>query len=322
MGELSRKDNSLAFKNEKGTTYIPVEGVREIYCMNEISLNTKLLAFLSKAGITLHLFDYYGHYAGSFYPKDSLISGRVAIKQVEALKHRETVAKSIVVGIALNIHEILYHYFRHGKNELKPLLEYLKIDIPRLLDGAKEINQIMFIEGQIWSRFYASFELFLDDSFSLGKRVKRPPDNPMNAMISYGNSILYAKTISAIYQTHLNQSISFLHESSDGRFSLSLDLCEVFKPILVFRTIFDLVNNRKINAKKHFEKKLNYCLLNEMGRKIFTQAFEERIGDHFLHAKLNRQISYMTAIKFDGYKLIKFICEGAIFTPFSLKDKF
>ncbi|CZE47556.1 type I-B CRISPR-associated endonuclease Cas1b [Campylobacter geochelonis] len=321
MGELYRKDNSLAFKNEKETKYLPIEGVREIYCMNEVSINTKLLDFLAKNGIILHFFNYYGNYSGSFYPRKNLISGRVLIAQVASLQNREIIAKSIVKGIALNIYEVLYHYFRHGKSELKALLEYLKFDALNLLDKANNINQIMFIEGQIWAKFYDSFELFLDESFALGKRVKRPPDNPMNAMISFGNTLLYTKTISAIYQTHLEQSISFLHESSEARFSLSLDLCEVFKPIIVFKTIFELVNLRKINIKKHFEKKLNFCLLNETGRKIFVQSFEERINETILHSKLKRKISYKTALKFEGYKLIKFICEGVEFVPFSLKDK-
>jgi len=56
IGELKRKDNSIVFKNEKGNTYLPIEDTKEIYCMNEVSLNTKFLDFISKAGITMHFF--------------------------------------------------------------------------------------------------------------------------------------------------------------------------------------------------------------------------------------------------------------------------
>lgn len=169
-------------------------------------------------------------------------------------------------------------------------------------------------------RFYGDFKYFLPEDFIMNKRVKRPPDNPINAMISFGNTLLYTKTISAIYRTHLDQRISFLHEPSDGRFSLSLDISEVFKPVIVYRTIFDLVNNRKIQVEKHFDKKVNYCLLNEVGRKIFIEAFEGRIESVFLHAGLKRKVSYRTAIKLDCYKLIKMILEGKEFVPFSLKE--
>ena len=161
-----------------------------------------------------------------------------------------------------------------------------------------------------------------NEDFVLNKRVKRPPDNPINALISFGNTLLYTKTISAIYRTHLDQRISFLHEPSEGRFSLSLDISEVFKPIIVYKTIFDLVNNKRIQVAKHFEKSLNYCILNEEGRQIFIEAFENRIESTFLHTKLNRKISYRTAIKLDCYKLIKNILEDKEFISFSLKNSY
>ncbi len=84
----------------------------------------------------------------------------------------------------------------------------------------------------------------------MNKRVKRPPDNPINALVSFGNTLLYTKTISSIYETHLNQTISFLHSPREGRFSLSLDISEAFKPIIVFKTIFDLVGKKKTSSFK------------------------------------------------------------------------
>jgi CRISP-associated protein Cas1 len=322
MGELKRKDNSIAFINEKGNFYIPIEDTRELYCMNEVSFNTKFLDFIARAGITLHLFNYHGNYSGTFYPKDQLISGDLTIKQsIMYIENRLIIAKAIVNSIARNIHETLYHYYRHDKKELKPYLDWLKSDVPAFLDKELRIEQILFIEGQVWSRFYDSFNHFLPEDFLMNKRVKRPPDNPMNALVSFGNTLLYTKTISAIYNTHLNQSISFLHSPREGRFSLSLDLSEAFKPIIVFRTIFDLVGRKQLQVTKHFDKNLNYALLNTEGKKIFIDAFEERLNESFMHPKLKRKVSYKHAIKLDGYKLIKSIVEGREFRAFSFKDK-
>lgn len=322
IGELKRKDNSIAFKNEKGNFYIPIEDTKELYCLNEVSLNTKFLDFIAKAGICIHFFNYHGNYSGSFYPKESLISGDLTIKQSFAyVENRLVIAKAIVQGIADNIHELLYHYYRHGKKELKPLLDWLKKDVKEFLEKEVHIKQILFIEGQIWSRFYDSFKYFLPEDFILNKRVKRPPDNPINALISFGNTLLYTKTISAIYRTHLNQSISFLHSPREGRFSLSLDLCEVFKPVIVFKTIFDCVNNKKLQVSKHFDKSVNYALLNESGKKIFIENFENRINETFMHPKLKRKTTYKSAIRYDAYKLIKFLVEDKPFKPFSLKEK-
>lgn len=210
MGELKRKDNSIAFKNEKGNFYIPIQDTREVYCMNEVSFNTKFLDFISKAGITLHLFNYHGNYSGTFYPKEQLISGDLSIKQALCyVENRLNIAKAIVLAIVDNIYETLYHYYRHDKKDLKPTLDWLKTEPKKFLQKDISIEQIMFIEGQVWSRFYDSFKYFLPEDFLMNKRVKRPPDNPINALVSFGNTLLYTKTISAIYMTHLNQAISF-----------------------------------------------------------------------------------------------------------------
>lgn len=322
IGELKRKENSLCFRKNKKNIYLPVENIKEIYCLNEISLNTKLLDFLSSKNIIVHFFNYYQGYSGTFYPKEKYISGKLLIKQVNTFENnREVIAKAIVNGIGKNIYEVLYHYYKHDKKEVKNTLDWIRKELPSRLDSNDDIKAILAIEGELWQRFYSAFKFFLPEDFIMNKRVKRPPDNPINALISFGNTLLYTKTISAIYQTHLDQSISFLHEPIEQRFSLSLDLSEVFKPIIVFKTIFDLVNNRKLNVTKHFEQKVNYCILNELGRNIFIEAFEARLETKFQHSKLKRKVSYKTAIKYDGYKLIKYICEGKEFKPFSLKDK-
>ncbi len=321
MGELKRKDNSLAFINEMGNNYIPIENVREIYCMNEISINTKLLDFLAKAGVVVHFFNYYNQYSGTFYPKEYLISGKLLVNQVEKFNNnRMEIARAFVKAIAKNIHEVLYHYYRHGKSELKEYLDWLKNDAINLIEKSRKVEELLFVEGEIWKRFYSYFSMFLNEDFWMSSRVRRPPDNPINALISFGNSLLYTKTITEIFNTHLNPSISYLHSPSEGRFSLALDISESFKPIIVFRTIFELTNRKMLKANEHFDKKLNYCVLNEKGRNIFVQAFEERLNDTFMHPKLKRKVSYKTAIRLDCYKLIKYAVEDKQFTPFDLKE--
>lgn len=322
MGELSRKDNSLCFRKNGKNVYIPVENTKEIYCLNEVSINTKLLDFLSSNNIVVHFFNYFEGYSGTFYPKNQYNSGKLLVKQVECYNtKRLEVAKAIVKGIGNNIREVLYHYYRHDKKEVITTIDWISNEFFEKVDRSLDITELMCTEGEVWQRFYKDFKYFLPKDFVMNKRVKRPPDNPINALISFGNTLLYTKTISAIFRTHLDQRISFLHEPSEGRFSLSLDISEVFKPVIVFKTIFDLVNKRKLQVEKHFDKKVNYCILNEEGRKIFIEAFEARMESVFKHPKLKRQVSYRTAIKLDCYKLIKFIMEDKEFVPFSLKEE-
>lgn len=323
MGELTRKDNSLCFRKNGKNIYIPVEGTEEIYCLNEVSINTKLLDFISRNNIVMHFFNYHEGYSGTFYPKNKYNSGKLLLKQVKAFEeNRLIIAKSIVSGIGENIYEILYHYYKHDKKEVKKTLNWIKEDFYSRVSKGENVKEIMAVEGELWQRFYSEFKIILPEDFIMNKRCKRPPDNPINALISFGNSLLYTKTISIIYKTHLEQRISFLHEPSEGRFSLSLDLSEVFKPVIVYKTIFELVNKKMIKVDKHFNKELNYCLLNEEGRNIFIKAFEDRLESTFNHGKLKRRVTYKTAIKLDCYKLIKYIMEDKNFKPFSLKDKF
>ena len=320
MGELTRKDNSLCFRKNEKNVYIPIENTKEIYILNEVSINTKLLDFLSKNSIILHFFNYYEGYSGTFYPKDKYSSGKLLIQQVKKFEtKRMDIARAFVRGIGINLIEVLYHYYKHGKKEVKNTVDWLRNDFREKVSKAENIKELMACEGEAWERFYHEFKNFLPEDFIMNKRVKRPPDNPINALISFGNSLLYTKTISIIYQTHLDQRISFLHEPMERRYSLSLDISEVFKPVIVYRTIFDLVNNKRLQVEKHFDKKVNYCLLNEEGRKIFVEAFEERMETVFMHPKLKRKVTYKTAIKLDCYKLIKFILEEKEFIPFSLK---
>lgn len=321
MGEMTRKDNSICFRKGGKNVYIPIENTKEIYCLNEVSINSKLLDFLSANNVIVHFFNYYGGYSGTFYPRNQYNSGKLIVKQVETFNNRRLdVAKPIVAGIGINISEVLYHYYKHDKKEVKNTIDWIHGDFRRRVDESNDVKELMAVEGEVWQRFYSEFKNILPEDFIMNKRVKRPPDNPINALISFGNTLLYTKTISAIYRTHLDQRISFLHEPSEGRFSLSLDISEVFKPVIVYKTIFELVNNKKLKVPAHFEKKVNYCLLNEEGRNIFIKAFEERLESVFLHTKLNRKVTYRTAIKLDCYKLIKFIMEDKKFIPFNLKE--
>lgn len=318
-GDLSRKDYSIQFRGDRGLNYLPITDTKELYCFNEVTISSKLINLLANAGIILHMFDYFGHYTGSFYPKNQLVSGNLTVKQAKAyLENRMVIARGIVKGIGRNIHGVLYHYYRHGKTEIKSYLDWLRLDMPGLVDKVTDVKQLLMVEGTIWSRFYACFETILPADFVMNKRVKRPPNNPINALISFGNSMLYTKTLTQIYHTHLDPAISFLHEPGESRFSLSLDLCEVFKPVIVYKTIFDCVNNRKISVAKHFVKEYNYCMLNDAGRKVFIQEFENKLGQVFEHPKLKRKVSFKTAIKLDAYKLIKYILEGTEFVPFDM----
>ena len=136
------------------------------------------------------------------------------------------------------------------------------------------------------------------------ERVRRPPDNEINALISFGNAHLYTICLSEIYRTQLTPTISYLHEPGTRRFSLALDLSEIFKPLLVDRCIFRLVNSRQIKPE-HFDRSLHGCYLSDAGKRLFIQALEERLSKTIQHRTLGRHVSYRHLIRLECYKLIR-----------------
>ena len=174
MGELTRKDNSLCFRKDGKNIYIPIENTKEIYCLNEVSINSKLLDFLAQNHIIVHFFNYYGGYSGTFYPKDQYMSGRLLIKQVEKFKsNRIDIARAIVRGIGVNIYEVLYHYYKHDKKDVKVTIDWIRKDFYPLVEAAQNVNQLLAIEGDLWMRFYNNFQYFLPEDFIMNKPGKK-----------------------------------------------------------------------------------------------------------------------------------------------------
>jgi CRISPR-associated protein Cas1 len=181
---------------------------------------------------------------------------------------------------------------------------------------ANDIDVLMGTEGNIRKTYYEAFNLILDH-FEMPGRSKQPPASEVNALISFGNMMCYSQCLRAIHQTQLNPVISFLHTPGERRYSLSLDLAEIFKPILVDRVIFKVLN-KKIISEQGFEKNLNRVLLNEKGRKAFIAHFEERLGETIKHRSLNRDVSYKHLIKLECYKIQKHLLGMEAYQPFKM----
>ena len=212
-GRLQRKDNTLEITYNDGTKkVIPVERVDNIYVMTQFDFNTVLLNFLSQYGINIHLFNYYGFYTGTYYPKESLVSGKLLIKQVENyndMKKRLKIAKAFIDSASYNIHRNLIYY----KNRNKNLEDYIKeIEyFRRQIDQCKDVKELMGIEGNIRKVYYSSWNSIINQDIKFEKRVKNPPDNAINSLISYVNTIIYTRVLSEIYKTQLNPTISYFY---------------------------------------------------------------------------------------------------------------
>lgn len=317
-GELKRKQNTIYFEGEGGIKkFIPIENTNEIHIFGEVSFNKEILEFLSQNEIILHFYNYYGYYVGSFYPREHYNSGFMILKQAEFYldnTKRLNLAKKFVLGATANIEKVLNYYNSRGIS-----LDDIILKIKSLSNSLKNFNQIeplMAIEGNIREVYYNSFDRIVnDENFSMDERSKRPPKNRMNALISFGNSLLYTTVLSEIYKTHLDPRIGYLHSTNFRRFTLNLDVAEVFKPIIVDRVIFYLLNKQMIKPSD-FDQRLGGLYLKEGGRKTFIEKFEERLNTTIKHRKIGKEVSYRRLIKLELYKLEKHLINEEEYEPF------
>ena len=317
-GELHRKQNTLFFESEEGKRkYVPVENTKEIMIFGEVSINKKLLEFLSQRKIILHFFNYYGYYVGSFYPREHYNSGHMILKQCQFYLDEEkriNLARKFVGGAILNIKRVLSYYLNRG---VGLSLEIEKIEnLEGSLPYQRSIDELMAIEGNIRDIYYQCFDRIINSQdFQFGERSRRPPRNRINALISFGNSIVYTAVLSEIYKTHLDPRIGFLHTTNFRRFTLNLDVAEIFKPIIADRVIFYLLN-KGILKTSHFIKALGGISLNDKGRVIFIQEIEKRFTTTIQHRNIGKKISYRRLMRLELYKLEKHFLEEKEYEPF------
>ncbi len=320
-GRMSRKDNTLKFTpvdedgNEGLPKYIPVEGVSDLYCFGALDANSALYNFLGKEQVAVHFFDYYEHYTGSFMPKDYLLAGKMQIEQTRHYSNkakRLVLARKFVEGAAFNILKNLRYYHSRGK-DLQSCIEIIE-KFSEGIAGCSDIDMLMGLEGNIRQVYYDTFDMILND-FAMDGRSRQPPKNEVNALVSFGNMMCYTICLGQIYHTQMNPTISFLHEPGYRRYSLALDLAEIFKPILVDRTIFKVLNKKEIQAKD-FDVQVNRVILKDGGKKTFVRAFEERLNETIKHRLLNRSVSYKHLVKLECYKLTKHMLNMEEYKPF------
>lgn len=320
-GRLSRKDNTLKFTpidedgKEGQPRYLPIETVNNLYVFGSLDANSALYNFLGKNHVNVHFFDYYEHYTGSFMSKEYLLSGKMVTAQVghylDPIKRIE-IARSFVRGSAENILKNL-NYYNNREKDTSSAIAAIEQYVTGI-DLATDVPMLMGIEGNIRQSYYSAFDIIVND-FVMEGRSKQPPRNELNALISFTNMLCYTTCLDAIYHTQLNPTISYLHEPGERRYSLSLDLAEIFKPILADRLMFSLVNKKQIQSKD-FDFKVNYCLLKESGRKTVLKYWDEKLNETIKHRSLGRHVSYKHLIRLECYKLTKHLLNIEPYKPF------
>jgi CRISPR-associated protein, Cas1 family len=316
-GSVERKDDTVRLVTEDGNKeYIPVENAEAVFLHGQIDYNTRLMSFLNNQGVAMHVFGWENYYAGSIMPKRGQTSGRTVVEQVRAYddgQHRRRLAAEIVTGSIHNMRTNAVYYNSRGQ-DLEQAIADLE-DAAERVDKSSPVAELMGVEATARKAYYRTFNKILPAEFRLDGREYNPPPNEVNSLISFGNSLVYANCVSAIRATALDPTISYLHEPGERRYSLSLDLADLFKPVIADRVLFRLVNRNQL-SQDDFETELGSCLLNESGRKTYTKELEETLERTVEHPELNRKVSYQYLMRIEAYKLKKHLLTGESYDSF------
>lgn len=318
-GTIKRNDNTIrVITDDNIKRDFPCEMMSDLYLFGEMNLNTKLLNFLAQKKVFLHVFNYYGFYSGSFIPREQNVSGFLLVKQVEHYsdyQKRLNIAKKFIDTASYNIYRNVRYY--NGRDiDLDDVLKEIK-SLRKKIEFVSSIEELMGIEGNIRKIYYESWNDIVKQDINFTKRVKRPPDNMINTLLSFVNSLVYTTALSEIYKTQLDPTISYLHEPGTRRYSLSLDLAEIFKPLLAERMIFSLLNKKMI-TETDFERESNYLYLKESAKKVILEEYDKRLQRTVKHKELNRDVSYRYLFRLECYKLIKHLTEEKEYDGFKI----
>lgn len=319
-GILKRKENTVYFENADEKRVLPINKIYSIYAYGNLSFSSGVVSYLAKNGIPIHFFNYYGFYEGSMYPRETLVSGDLVIHQAAHYLDKDKrlfLSGKFIEGACSNILKNLGYYSRSKEDVHDSMEEYIRLigaEILRLPDS-QSIPSMMNVEGRIRNIYYKALDDIFPEEYRIVTRTRRPPGNKMNTLISFGNSLMYTTVLSEIYNTQLNPTISYLHEPFERRFSLALDISEIFKPIIIDRIILKLVNKNMLDDKC-FNGEIGDMLLSEKGKKIFLQEYNDKLSTTINHKGLKRNVSYKRLIRLELYKLSKHLLGDEEYKPF------
>jgi len=308
---------------------IPLVKVDDVVVVGEVTMTSSALHMLLEKNIEIHFLGYYGQFKGRLTPglsKNSLL--RMAQHRAHNdLCKRGELARRFVTGKLSNQRTMLQRSNRKQADPLfKQEIEQIGSIIRRLSALSTEvgttytlatgdtgiegtpIETILGMEGAGSAAYFNCFGNMLSDQqqWTFAGRVKRPPTDPVNALLSYGYALLTSQVASAVQIVGFDQFIGYLHSSVYGRPALALDLMEEFRPIIVDSVVLTLLNNRMLSKDDFYVELGAYRLKNEPRKTVLTR-FEERLNEEITHPIFGYKVKYRRCIELQARLLAKYL---------------
>lgn len=309
---------------------IPLHKVDDVVVIGEITLTASAVYLLLEKNIEIHYLNTYGQFKGRLSPplsKNSLL--RMAQHRAHNdLSKRSELARRFVIGKLSNQRTMLQRYNRRQADaglaqeidhmaHLMRQLAMLRIEqvetVQELATGDTGISgtpleTILGLEGAGSAAYFRCFGKLLADQeqWPFAGRVKRPPTDPVNALLSYGYSLLTTQAGSAVQMAGFDQFVGYLHSSTYGRPALALDLMEEFRPLIVDSVVLTLLNNRMLTLND-FVVELGAYRLKKEPRKLFLTRFEERLNEEVTHPTFGYKVKYRRCIELQARLIAKYL---------------
>ncbi|KQC34889.1 type I-B CRISPR-associated endonuclease Cas1b [Frankia sp. ACN1ag] len=307
---IRREDNSLRIERaDSSPVRLPITDIRDLVTFDHVDINTAAVSLLGRHGVVVHILDHYGNYAGALMPAEDMSSAQVVRAQVEltaAPSRRAAIARSLIAATAANVRWSLETDLLDGPLDA----------LGKRLATAESSEELMGAEGNFRRSAWGVFDTILPAWLRLDGRTRRPPTNAGNAFISYANSVVYGRVLTALRATPLHPAIGFLHADTDRRRNtLALDIAEPFKPLFAERLLRRAASQKTLRPSD-FEADVGAASLSREGRKKVSVMMREELAATVFHRTLKRKVSYEELIHLEALKLVRLCLEGTPYTPF------
>jgi CRISPR-associated endonuclease Cas1 subtype I-B len=317
-GILRQKDYSLLFESDRAETDIPIHATDMINIYSNVIFDTGFLDKALNNGILINVHQKNGRLIGQFTPHTPLKSPRVTFEQLNAYydpAHRLTLARQFVLASIHNLRLNLRYYSRQRKQTACETELIIINAIAQKIKAVKTYEDLLLLEGQVRKHYYSCYDhMITADDFVFERRTRQPPKNRVNAMLSFGNVVLYNLFSKLIYRSPLDIRVGYLHATNQRMESLNLDLAEILKPLVVDRTILALINRRSIQ-KHHFTvEDTGTVYLNEKGKQLFLSALYDKLDTMVtVHGE---KLNYHQIMAAEVQKLVRHFKTGEKYVPF------
>ncbi len=314
---LRKSGERLVVDVEGEKTELPLIEVSDVAIYGPASVTTPALHALMQAEVPVSWYTsggwFVGHTVGTGHRN-------VAVREAQyraAFDERRSLdlARGLVRAKVRNSRTLLRRNWRaergEGPEKDRALGRLRKVAVDS--EGAVNVQQLLGFEGEGAAIYFRCFEKMLASSsgpeggrFDFTTRNRRPPTDPVNAMLSFGYALLARVFTHIVSSVGLDPYFGFYHRPRHGRPALALDLMEPFRPIVADSTVVQVINNGEVRPG-HFVRNGNACALNAPGRRAFIAAFERRLEQVTTHPVFGYRVTMRRLIEVQARLLARFL---------------